>query len=88
MSFQIASSDPVLADIKKGPLANVVEISSTTISNDATSDNDQLPKQLVDAMQAIFGKHQGYRTSECSNSPPQLMLMLMLLPQSMPKASL
>ncbi|KAH7191719.1 catalase-like domain-containing protein [Fusarium flagelliforme] len=63
MSIQIASSDPVSADIKKGPLANVVEISSTAISNDAASDNDQLPKQLVDAMQAIFGKHQGYRTT-------------------------
>ena len=24
-----------------------------------------LPKELVDAMQAIFGKHPGYRTSMC-----------------------
>lgn len=28
-----------------------------------TPPDETLPKQLVDAMQAIFGKHPGYRTS-------------------------
>ena len=32
-------------------------------ANGTTQPNEQLPKELVDAMQAIFGKHPGYRTS-------------------------
>lgn len=32
----------------------------------ASPDNKELPQTLVDTMQAIFGKHQGYRTSKNS----------------------
>ena len=32
-------------------------------ANGTPPPNEQLPKELVDAMQAIFGKHPGYRTS-------------------------
>lgn len=32
-------------------------------TNGAPHQNEKLPKELVDEMQAIFGKHPGYRTS-------------------------
>ena len=86
MSIQIAGSNPASNDIKKGPSAEVVEISPNAISNDASFDNDQLPKQLVDVMQAIFKKHQNDCTSEYSDW--RLQLMLMLLPQPMSKVFL
>lgn len=31
----------------------------------AAPSNDPLPQELVNAMQALFGKHPGYRTSRC-----------------------
>ncbi|KAI0837577.1 catalase-like domain-containing protein [Hypoxylon sp. FL0890] len=36
---------------------------SSGVSNGATRPDDTLPKELVDEMQAIFGKHPGYRTT-------------------------
>jgi catalase len=32
-------------------------------ANGAKHSNDPLPKELVDEMQALFGKHPGFRTS-------------------------
>ena len=32
-------------------------------ANGAANPDEKLPKELVDEMQAIFGKHPGYRTS-------------------------
>ena len=37
--------------------------SANYASNGASYSDKNLPKELVDEMQALFGKHPGYRTS-------------------------
>lgn len=51
-------------------------------SNGAARSDDSLPKELVDAMQALFGKHPGFRTSmyktlklRVANSSTKLILL-------------
>ncbi|KAI1413995.1 catalase-like domain-containing protein [Hypoxylon sp. FL1857] len=44
-------------------MAAQVNGSTNGVANGATCSHDTLPKELVDEMQAIFGKHPGYRTT-------------------------
>ncbi|RGP81438.1 catalase [Fusarium longipes] len=62
MSVHIINNGHTTDSVKKGPAATVAEIPPTKVSGNATA-KDQLPQDLINAMQAIFGKHQGYRTT-------------------------
>lgn len=38
-------------------------VNANSAWNEAGNSDEALPQELVDAMQALFGKHAGYRTS-------------------------
>jgi catalase len=44
-------------------MSTTVNASTNNAGNGAPGPNEKLPKELVNEMQAIFGKHPGYRTS-------------------------
>ncbi|KAM0345623.1 hypothetical protein ACHAPU_006276 [Fusarium lateritium] len=54
MPVQLVNTSQASDTLNKGPSSSVAEVPSA---------KDQLPENLVNAMQAIFGKHQGYRTT-------------------------
>ena len=45
------------------PMASPTSNPPDAAANGTSHPDGGLPKELVDAMQAIFGKHAGYRTS-------------------------